>query len=98
MSINNYFDDKFGYLILFVMCAGIIGDIIIHFGTYISFPFKKPWFAQGLVPYYKSLEFGTNKYLRFMSSLMISGLLGGIACVIGLIFGQIFLYIKEIGI
>lgn len=95
VDINNYFDNKFGFLVLFVLIVGIIGDILIHFGTYISFPFKKPWFAQGLVPYYKSLELGQNKYVRLLSSLLLSGLLGGIACVIGLVFGQLLLYAYE---
>ncbi len=78
-----YFDDRFGFLVLFVFISGFMGDIIIHIGTKIKFPFKKQWFAQGLVPYYKANGF------------LISGILGGLACVVALVFGQLILSIKE---
>ncbi len=93
--LDDYFNNRFGMLVLFVLLAGIIGDILIHFGTYIKFPCNKPWFAQGLKPYYKSVEFGKTPYMRFASSLIISGLFGGIACIIGLIIGQLLLYAYE---
>jgi hypothetical protein len=94
-NINDYFNEQFGLLVLFVLISGIIGDIFIHAGTYLKFPFIKPWFAQGLIPYYKSMELGKHKYLRFISSLLLSGFAGGIACIIALIFGQLFLYAKD---
>ncbi len=90
-TINNYFDEKFGYLVLFVFISGIIGDMLIHLGTKIKFPFDKPWFAQGLKPYYKSMEINKSIF----SSWILSGIAGGIACVIGLVFGQLLLYAME---
>lgn len=83
ININNYFNEQFGYLILFVFISGIIGDLIIHVGTTLKSPFNSKWFAQSLVPYYK-----TNGWV-------MGAFYGGIACVISVVFGQLLLYVKD---
>ena len=91
-TMNDYFNEKFGILVVFVLLAGFIGDVAIHIAAmYLRFPCGKLWFAQGLIPYFKSMEFGNGKLFGYFSS----GLAGGIACVIGLVFGQLFLYAHE---
>jgi hypothetical protein len=88
-KLENSFDNRFGILVAFVMLAGFIGDILIHLAAmHLKFPFNKRWFAQGLIPYFKSMEIKKSK----ISGYFLSGLAGGIACVIGLIIGQLFLY------
>lgn len=94
-NIDNYFNNTFGMLVLFVFVAGIVGDIVIHMGTKIRFPNKKPWFAQGLRPYYKSLEYGKGKLIKSFNSWLISGIFGGIACIVALVFGQLFMYVND---
>lgn len=91
----DYFNERFGFLVLFVFIVGFLGDVFIHLGTYLKFPFKKPWFAQGLIPYYKSMEIGKNKLSKAMSGYVLSGIAGGIACVIGVVIGQLLLYWME---
>jgi hypothetical protein len=88
MYVSDYFNDNFGILLAFVFLAGFIGDILIHIGTGIKFPFGKPWFAQGLIPYYKSMVIKNNKF----SGWVLSGLAGGVACIISLFFVELFLY------
>lgn len=82
--MNNYFNEKFGILVGFVLLAGFIGDVIIHIMVD-----KTKWFAQGLKPYYKSMG------KRIVVNYFISGLAGGIACIIALLLGQLFYYIFE---
>lgn len=91
--MSTYFDDNFGLLVLFVFIVGFIGDVIIHIGTYVKFPFKKPWFAQGLIPYYRSMEIGKNKLYKKITGYILSGIAGGIACVIAVVFAQLILYL-----
>ncbi len=92
MNINDYFNERFGFLVLFVFIVGFLGDFLIHIGTHLKFPFKKPWFAQGLIPYYKSMKIGKSKT---MNSWILSGIAGGIACVISVVFGQLLFYWME---
>jgi len=91
MNKSDHFSEKFGILVGFVLLAGFIGDVLIHIGTHIKFPFKKQWFAQGLIPYYTSMEIRGNN----ISGWILSGLAGGIACVIALIFGELFAYAND---
>ena len=81
-QIDNYFNESFGFLVLFVFIAGFAGDSLIHAGTNGQIPFIGQ-FAQSLVPYYR-----TNGFIK-------SGIFGGLACVIALIFGQLLLFAKE---
>lgn len=82
-NINEYFNEKFGFLVLFVFIVGVLGDLAIHAGTHLKFPFNKNWFAQGLVPYYKA------------NGWILGAILGGLACVFALVFGQLLLKTKE---
>jgi hypothetical protein len=41
------------------------------------------------------MEFGSSKMSKVASSYILSGIAGGIACVIGVIFGQLLLYAME---
>lgn len=84
-------DERFGLLVLFVFIVGFIGDVLIHIGTYVRFPFKKPWFAQGLIPYYRSMEFGKNKLMKKISGYVLSGIAGGLACVVAVVFAKLIL-------
>lgn len=93
--MDTYFNERFVFLVLFVFIVGVLGDILIHIGTHLKFPFGRPWFAQGLIPYYKSMEIGKNKLSKVMSSYILSGIAGGIACVIAVVFGQLLLYAME---
>jgi hypothetical protein len=83
MKTDEHFNESFGYLVLFVFIIGVLGDLIIHVGTGIKFPMKKPWFAQGLVPYYDA------------NGWILGAIFGGLACVIAVVFGQLLLWAKE---
>jgi hypothetical protein len=87
-AVSNNFNDRFGILLAFVLIGGFIGDILIHLAAvHLKFPYGKPWFAQGLKPYFESLEYRKSKLIGYF----LSGLLGGLACVVALIIGQLFL-------
>lgn len=80
---DDYFNKRFGYLVLFVFIIGVLGDLLIHAGTHLKFPFKNPWFAQGLVQYYKA------------NGWILGAILGGLACVVAVVFGMLLLKLKE---
>jgi hypothetical protein len=82
-KMSDYFNESFGFLILFIFIVGFVSDLLINAGTRIKFPYRSPWFAQGLVPYYKSVGW------------FIGAILGGIACVVALVFAQLLLKLKE---
>jgi len=94
-NIDNYFDEQFGFLILFTFIAGFIGDSLIHLGTIPKYLNGNAIIFNGLVPYYKSLEIGSKYYSKFLSSWILSGIFGGLACVVGVLLGQLLLYSKE---
>lgn len=79
---------RIGYLILFVFLSGMIGDILIH--TLVKYPR-----LDGLKYYYKKLEYGSTEKMKLFSSWIISAIFGGLACVVGLLLGELFLYAKE---
>ena len=90
-SVQGDFDTgRVGFLVLYTFIAGGLGDILIHFllNYFKSFP-------QGLKTYYDKLEYGKSKISRILTSYIFSAVLGGIACVIGLLLGLLFLYAQE---
>jgi hypothetical protein len=82
-KMNEYFNKCFGFLVLFVFVTGFISDLLINAGTRMKFPFGSPWFAQGLIPYYKSVGW------------IVGAILGGIACVFAAVIAQLLLKLKE---
>lgn len=103
MNVKQQFNsDTIAWEILFIFIAGIIGDIFIHFTSYIT-KGTKFQFAQGLLPYYNSLGnklliFNTSNWKPFYKNLSgwIQGAIwGGIACVFALLIAKLFLFVKE---
>ncbi len=89
-----YSNDKIMYEILFIFVAGCVGDMIIHVLQKMTKNTRFP-FAQSLEPYYKSLEIGTTKLYKVLSSYIIGAFWGGIACVFALLLMKLFIFAME---
>jgi hypothetical protein len=103
MTVKQEFESGvIGWEILFIVIAGAIGDIAVHFLGHITKNTKFA-FAQGLLEYYKSLGdklfiFDTTKWNpvnKKISSWIQGAIWGGIACAIAFLISKLFLYAKE---
>ncbi len=96
MSVEEDFKGtKIGFEILFIFIAGCIGDIILHLLIDATKNFKKYRIAESLIPYYKSLEYGSTNFIKKFSSYFSGAVYGGFACVIGLLLMKLFLFLYE---
>jgi hypothetical protein len=93
-TVEEEFQDPndIGYQILFIAIAGALGDIFVHAAAEITKNWKYP-FAKGLLPYYKSLEYGSYKNL---SSILLGALWGSVACLVALLIAKLLAYFKEL--
>ncbi len=96
MSVETDFKGtKIGFEILFIFIAGCAGDIILHLLIDATKNFKRYKIAEGLIPYYASLEYGSNKLVKKISSYFSGAVYGGFACVIALLLLKLFLFLLE---
>ena len=86
---------KIGFEILFIFIAGCSGDIILHLLVDATKKFKSYKIAEGLIPYYKSLECGTSNFVKKFCSYFSGAVYGGVACVIALLLLKLFLFLLE---
>ncbi len=96
MSVESDFKGtKIGFEILFIFIAGFSGDIILHLLVDATKNFKSYKIAEGLIPYYKSLEYGSSNFVKIFSSYFSGAVYGGFACVIALLLLKLFLFLLE---
>jgi hypothetical protein len=96
MSVETDFKGtKIGFEILFIFIAGCSGDIILHLLIDATKNFKSYKIAEGLIPYYKSIEHGSSNFAKKFSSYFNGAVYGGFACVIALMLLKLFLFLLE---
>ena len=93
MTVKEDFETgQVGWEILFIMIAGMIGDMFIHLFAGRTIPVIDIPFSEGLVNYYENLKIGNYP---LSMSIVLGALFGGIACVVALLLAKLFLYSKE---